>query len=231
MDKTKLQTDFISYIAHELRAPLASMRWNTEMLLDGTLGDVPEAQKKILNAIYEGNKRMGTLINNLLEITHTENGKYAITNEEIHIALIVDNILHNLEKEIKEKNLKVEKDFPTNPALFSFDKKSIEIFLNTLIANAVLYNKKNGTVKISFKYNDDLLIDVTDTGIGIPEDEQKKIGTEMFRGAGVKNDTQGTGLSLLLTNKILKLTGGELTFKSVEKEGSTFSLKLPNNKI
>lgn len=230
MDKNKSSSDFISYIAHELRAPLASMRWNTEMLLDGTLGNIKDDQKNILKSIYEGNLRMGSLINNLLEITHTENGKYTLSNEDINIVESIENILKSLEEKIKEKNIKVTKNFPTNPALFNFDKKSFNIFLNTLLSNAILYNKNDGEVSIDFKYNDDLIIEITDTGIGMPDDDASKIGMEMFRGSKVKNDTQGTGLSLLLTKKILKLTGGNMSFKTKEGVGSSFILELPIKK-
>ena len=104
--------------------------------------------------------------------------------------------------------------------------RKFQLFLKTLIDNAILYNKKDGEIEINIKYNDGLNIEIIDTGIGIPMDETSKIGKEMFRGVKVKANTNGTGLSLLLVKKVLDLTGGKMSFKTEEGKGSGFEINL-----
>lgn len=224
-DKKK-EPDFISYIAHELRAPLASMRWNTEMLMDGTLGEVTDEQKKILTQIHEGNKRIADTINKLLDIVHTENGKYVLSKEDIDIIPILNDSIIKHEKEAREKGVTVKINSPLS-LLISFDKKSFQIIAETFITNGIKYSKSGGTVNIFIQAENELVLDFYDEGVGIIETEKERIGKEMFRGSNVKSSTNGSGLSIVLVNKILSLTGGTLNFTSTENEGSKFEIKLP----
>lgn len=223
----KLKTDFISYIAHEIRTPLASQRWNAEMLLDGTIGAMTDDQKKMLTQIYNSNKRVCNLIDNLLEIVHTENGKYILKPEQVDIVAMTHEILAKDKDLIKEKELNINADFSNESIVFNFDKKSLELILRTLINNAINYNKQAGTIDIHIENkNNEVVIKVTDTGLGIKDEDKEKIGKEMFRGADTKDKVEGTGLSLLLIKKVLALTGGAISFESTLGAGSSFVVNL-----
>ena len=222
----KKEPDFISYIAHELRSPLASMRWNTEMLMDGTLGSVTDEQKKILTQIHEGNKRIADTINKLLDIVHTENGKYSTSKEDIDIVPILNEVVIKYENKTRDKGISIKIGSPLS-YMINFDKKSFQIIAETLISNAIQYSKSGGIVDIIVEASRDLTLTVCDDGLGIIENEKEKIGKEMFRGSNIKNSTSGSGLSLVLVNKILEITGGTQKFESTENEGSKFEVKLP----
>lgn len=228
MENENLQKggDFISYIAHELRAPLASMRWNTEMLMDGTLGTITDDQKKILTQIYDGNKRIADTINKLLDIVHTENGKYVIEKNNIDIIPILNEMIVKYNNDMQIRGVGLTVNFPLS-YMITLDRKSFERIVDTLIANATIYNKQGGKIMIDLHVGNELVLVVKDTGVGIKDDEKEKIGRDMFRGSNVKGNTNGSGLSLVLVQKILSLTGGALTFQSTENEGSTFTLTLP----
>ena len=215
-------------MAHEIRAPLASMRWYSEMLLDGTIGTISDEQKKLLTQIYESNKRIGGLIDNLLEIVHTENGKYVLKPEQVDVVAMAYEFISKNKSLIEEKKIELKTNFSTEKILFSFDKKSLELILKTLLMNAIKYNKENGTVDLNISNDKNFItIKVTDTGLGIKDEDKAMIGTEMFRSGEIKDKIEGTGLSLLLIKKVLALTGGELSFESALGTGSTFIVKLP----
>ena len=197
------------------------------MLLDGTVGVVTDDQKKLLNTIYKSNKSIGNLIDNLLEIVHTENGKYILNPEQVDIVAMTHEILANDKDLIKEKELNINADFSSESIVFNFDKKSLELILGTLINNAINYNKQGGKIDIHIENKGkEILIKVTDTGLGIKDEDKPMIGTEMFRGADTKDKVEGTGLSLLLIKKVLALTDGEFSFESTLGVGSTFIVKL-----
>jgi signal transduction histidine kinase len=227
-DTTKKEPDFISYIAHELRAPLASMRWNTEMLMDGTLGEISEDQKKVLSQIHDGNKRIADTINKLLDIVHTENGKYVLSKDDIDIVPILNDVIIKYEKEAEEKGIIVKINSPLS-YLINFDKKSFQIIAEAFVSNCIKYSKQGGVANIFVQAGNELLLEFYDEGVGIPEDDKDKIGKEMFRASNIKNSTNGTGLSLVLVNKILSLTGGAFVFTSTENEGSKFEVRIPTN--
>lgn len=220
--------DFISYLAHELRSPLASQRWYSEMLLDGTAGVITNDQKNFLLQIYNSNKKIGELINKLLEIVHVENGKYILEPEQVDLITVVRDAIFNNSDFIKEKKLNIKTNFPKEDVVIFFDKKSLELVVNTIIDNAVKYNKDNGDINVEVKNNESYAeIKVEDTGIGIKDSEKEKIGNDMFRGENIKDKIEGTGLSLLLISKIIKLSGGIFLFESSNK-GSVFIVKLPS---
>ncbi len=229
-DKKDNQVDFVSYIAHELRAPLASMRWYAEMLLDGVAGQLTDEQKKIVSEIYSGDKRLVQFINNLLESVHVDNGKYKIGKEDADIVLLTKNIIEKSKDIVGKKKLRLNIKSPEK-YIVNMDKKSAEFIIGALIANAINYSNNDNEIDISItppskEYNS-LVFLVKDNGVGITEDDQKKIFTEMFRGNNTKDkNKEGTGTSLFVSNKISNLNKWSLSFESKENAGATFALEI-----
>ncbi len=223
------KTEFVSLASHQLRTPLSAINWYTEMLLSGDAGKLTKEQKKYLDTIYTGNQRMVDLVNALLNVSRIELGTLAIEPEPTDLTKIITSVIGELEPEIQTKELNVSKEFDENLPAISTDPKLIRIVFQNIISNAVKYTPAKGKVDVGLtKQNSDLLFSVTDTGYGIPKQQQSKIFTKLFRADNVmEKDTDGTGLGLYVVKYIVQEAGGKIWFESQENKGTTFYVTIP----
>jgi PAS domain S-box-containing protein len=224
----KAKTEFVSLASHQLRTPLTSMNWNAEMLLEGDTGKLTDEQQEIVQEIYDGNQRMVTLVNSLLNVSRVDLGTFAVEPSPADIIKIAKGIVSELEPTIKEKILTVSEDYDKFPEI-PIDTKLMRIVLQNLMSNAVKYTPPKGSVKLSVKNEKkNVHISVTDTGYGIPEHQQGKIFQKLFRADNVQTeDFEGTGLGLYLVKAIAQESGGRVWFESKENKGTTFHFTLP----
>jgi len=229
----KLKTEFVSLSAHQLRTPLSAIKWTLKMLLDGDLGEITKEQKEYISKTYQSNERMIDLINDLLNVTRIEEGKYlsnpvlADFQEVVQLAISSsEDILKK--KKIKFKFEKSEKDLPK----VKIDIEKIGLVIQNLLTNAVLYTNTGGEIIISLKYSDnEIEFKISDSGIGIPKIQQKRVFTKFFRGSNaMKVDTGGTGLGLYISKNIIEAHNGKIWFESKEGNGTTFYFTLPCGK-
>ncbi len=228
IDKEK--TEFVSLASHQLRTPLSSVNWYTEMLLAGDAGKLNKNQKEYVNEIFAGNRRMIDLVNDLLNVSRLELGTFSVNPEKVDIVSAAFLAIDEQKQEIKKKKIKVATDFPDErPLEINADPKLLHMIFQNLLSNAVKYTHEKGEVKISVsKKNDCIFIEVSDNGIGIPKSDQEKIFTKLFRADNVKGqDVEGTGLGLYIIKSIVEESGGSIYFESKEGEGSTFTVTLP----
>jgi len=224
------KTEFVSLASHQLRTPLATVKWYVEMLLDEDVGKLHNQQKQYLKEIDIGNERMIDLVNALLNVSRIEMGTFAVDLEKADIGRIADEAIHELELQIKKKNLKLIKKYDKLLTKINLDSKLIDMVFHNLLSNAVKYTPKGGKILLEIKVNDpDILVSVSDTGYGIPKKDQGKIFTKMFRADNIKEkDTTGTGLGLYIVKSIVeKSAGGKIWFKSAKDKGTTFSFTIP----
>lgn len=227
IDKEK--TEFVSLASHQLRTPLSTINWYAEMLLDGDAGKLNKEQIKYLNEIYSGNQRMVKLVNSLLNVSRLELGTFTIEPEEVNFVKLAKIIIKEQKPQIKSKSInlsvELEKDLPKIKA----DPKLISMVFQNLLSNSVKYTDKGG--EISFKVGSkggDVHIRITDSGWGIPQKEQSKIFSKLYRASNVKEgDTEGTGLGLYIVKSIIEESGGRITFTSKEGKGTSFFVTLP----
>jgi len=233
----ELKTEFVALSAHQLRTPLSGIKWTLKMLIDGDMGELKEGQKEFLQKIYQNNERMIKLINDLLDVTKIEEGKYLYYSRSEDIVAALDTVLPPLKERAKRKGLKFEVIMPkTKPPKLEMDREKIEICMQNLIDNAIKYTEK-GEVKVALQYNkkgQKVVFSVKDTGIGIPRSQQKRVFTKFFRATKehLKSEVEavGSGLGLYITKNIIKAHGGEIWFESEEGKGSTFYFSLPVKK-
>lgn len=225
----RAKTELVSLASHQLRTPLSTINWYTEMLLAGDAGDISPDQQEYLTYIYEGNQRMVKLVNSLLNVSRIELGTFAIDPIELNLEEIADTVLSELVVEIKEKKFHIKKDFQEEAKLYHADPNLVRILFQNLLTNAVKYTPKGGTITVrTKKVAKKLQIEVSDTGYGIPSAQQEKIFTKLFRADNVRSkDTQGSGLGLYLVKAIVEESGGKIKFKSIENKGTTFTMSLP----
>ena len=226
----RMKSEFISLASHQLRTPLSAIKTYTHMLYDGYMGDLNTAQKKSLNTIIAATNRMNELLSTLLNITRIESGTIAITRKSLRIDRLAEEVMHELEH-LAESNavslqLQVKGTYST---VIKTDPLIAKEVISNLVSNGIKYTPEEGVVTITVRPRQaDVLIDVTDSGWGIPKAAQEQIFSKFFRAHNVvKRETTGTGLGLYLVKGLLDALGGRIWFTSEENQYTTFSFTLP----
>jgi two-component system sensor histidine kinase VicK len=225
----RAKTEFVSLASHQLRTPLSSINWYSEMLLAGDAGKLNKSQKEFVEEIRIGNQRMVNLVNSLLNVSRLEMGTFVIDPKITNIIDICESVLNELISSITTKNIKITKNYAPGIPLMNIDPSLTRIIFQNLLSNAIKYTPEKGSVKIEIKKdNKDLNIIITDNGYGIPIAQQDKIFNKLFRADNVKIlDTEGTGLGLYIIKSILDNSNGKINFKSEENKGSEFTVTIP----
>lgn len=226
----RMKTEFVSISAHQLRTPLSAIKWTLKMLLDGDLGELTKEQREFLEKTYISNERMIALINDLLNVSRIEEGRYIYKLEQCSLENLIDEVINYFREEIRRKKIKFnfrkpKKEIPKITA----DIEKMKLVLQNLFDNAIKYNVEGGEIEVELrKENQEIVFSIKDTGIGIPEDQQGRVFTKFFRAANaLKKETGGSGLGLFITKNIIESHGGKIWFFSKEGEGSTFYFSLP----
>lgn len=227
----RLKTEFVSIAAHQLRTPLSAVKWILRMFLDGDMGEISETQAQFLQKTYDSNERMINLVNDLLNVTRIEEGKFLQKMQRCDIADLLKEAVKPLEDTAKKKNLSFSLVLPDKKApRLDVDKEKIILAVQNLLENAVNYTKTGG-ITLAGEYSaaqKEFLIKIQDTGIGIPKEQRARVFSRFFRSSSaLKTETEGTGLGLFIAKNIIEAHGGKIWFESEENEGSTFFFTLP----
>ncbi|MFZ2881438.1 MAG: ATP-binding protein, partial [Candidatus Moraniibacteriota bacterium] len=225
----KAKTEFVSLASHQLRTPLSAINWYAEMLLAGDAGKLKGEQKSFVDEIYNGNQRMVELVNSLLNVSRIELGTLSVDPKPVDFREVSNIVVKELVNEIKTKQLKVEENYAKDLPLINSDPNLTRIIFQNIITNAVKYTPEKGIIKITLeKEKENLLIKISDTGYGIPTDQQSRIFEKLFRADNVREkDTNGSGLGLYLVKSIVEQSDGAVWFESIENKGTTFFVRIP----
>ena len=227
----RMKTEFVSIAAHQLRTPLSAIKWILKMFLDGDMGDVTETQKQFLQKTYDSNERMINLVNDLLNVTKIEEGRFLQKIQKYDLADILVEAVGTLKELAEKKGLSFNYILPSKKLpKISVDKEKVIMAFQNIMENAVFYTKF-GKINILTDYLDpqkEFMVRIQDTGMGIPDDQKVRIFSRFFRGAtALKTETEGTGLGLFIAKNIIEAHGGKIWFDSEEGKGTTFYLTLP----
>ncbi len=227
----KMQNEFVALVSHEFKTPLQIIDGTRELLYRKirSLDINDEVIEKSLYRIKSGIQRMNGLIGSTLNLAKMESGDGNIKIEKgnFNIKEFIHNIISKNANLAQNRNIKLLINIKDLPREFSGDVKLLEHSFNNVISNAIKYSKNNSLIKILAKSNQKkIAIRVIDSGIGIPEDDLKNIGTKFFR---AKNTLliAGTGIGLYLSKYFIKLHGGELKIKSKVNIGTSMTIYLP----
>jgi signal transduction histidine kinase len=226
----RMKTEFVSLAAHQLRTPLSAIKWSIQMLLEGDMGPVNAKQKEFLSRTYESNERMITLINDLLNVTRIESGRYLYQPAFVQLEDIIEAQMQLYKGEAERRGIALTFARPKEQCPKALvDPEKIGIVIQNLIDNALHYTSQGGEVTVSASHDTkELRVQVKDTGLGIPKGEQEKIFEKFFRASNVKKvHTEGSGLGLYITRHIVEIHGGKIWFESAEGKGTTFIFTLP----
>jgi signal transduction histidine kinase len=228
----RIKSEFISLASHQLRTPLSSIKTYTHMLKDGYMGEVTSAQSSALQTIVEASDRMNELITTLLNITRMESGAIATSVRNIKIDNLVREVVRELSVPASNKQLKLDLSISGKySASVRTDRAILKEIIINLVSNAVKYTPPKGKVHIKARLRkDQVLIQISDTGWGIPKYSQDQIFSKFFRAENiVKRETTGTGLGLYLVKGLVESINGKIWFESREGEGTDFFLSLPRS--
>lgn len=227
------KSSFISIASHQLRTPLTSVRWYSEILLDEEAGKLNNDQKEFARQVHEGALRLFRMIDTLLAISRLESGKINEDKVEINLDVFSKDILKDMETLTKDRNLDLSIDFPGNIPSVSMGGFMLREVISNLIANSIRYTHKGGKIQVGFKYDSSEITGrVFDNGIGIPEEDRDKIFGKFYRASNaVEKAPDGSGLGLSLVKGFVEKWGGKIWFESVVDEGTTFYFTIPKEHI
>ena len=225
----KMKAEFVSIAAHQLRTPTTGIKWSLDLLASERPGKLSPPQKKIVDAAFEASNRMAELINDLLDVGRVEEGHLPIELKRQSLSPLLERVISNFKSEAEKKGVTLKLESPSMLPPVDMDAEKMEIVLNNLISNAIKYTQAKGTVTVavSLKENE-LILEVKDTGIGIPKAEFDRVFTKFFRSKNAQlSHTSGSGLGLYVAKKVIDQHHGSLNFQSEENKGSTFTMAVP----
>lgn len=227
----RLKTEFVSIAAHQLRTPLSAIKWTLSMLVDGEVGPISKEQKDLLGKTYQSNERMINLVNDLLNTTRIEEGKFLAKTAKHDFVKIVNKIIIPFAEEVKREGLSFEYQKPLKATpLAEVDAEKISLAIQNILDNSLHYTKA-GNIKVSLTFDkerSEFLLVVSDTGMGIAPNDQPRIFSKFFRAvSALKMETEGSGLGLFIAKNIIEAHGGKIWFESQGGKGTAFYLTLP----
>lgn len=225
------KTEFISAVSHELRTPLTSIKGYAALLMTGKIGEIPHAVKERLAKINTHSDNLVALINDLLDIARIESGRVEMKMGPHPVRAAVDNIGDLLMPQINSKDIRLNTSIPDGIEGFYVDLAQAErIFIN-LLSNAIKFTPKKGTITVAASpvlERGYITFSVTDTGIGVAEEDLKKLFNEFYRVENAINQSvKGTGLGLTLAKNIVEAHRGRIWVNSHPGVGTTFTFTLP----
>ncbi|MFA6082525.1 MAG: ATP-binding protein [Patescibacteria group bacterium] len=225
-----MEHEFVSMTSHQLFTPLSIIRGHLSMLMQGDLGKINEKQHYFLNQTLESTKKMVNLITELLSISRLEERKIVLNFSQTNITAVVQSAVEEMKTLAVERKIDIvfEKPSSSTPTL-NMDGEKITQVVQNLIDNAIKYTNPRGKIVVKIETRPkDVVVSVSDNGVGIPSADIPKLFQRFFRSGNVLSmDTRGTGLGLYIAKVIITRHQGKIWVESKENQGSTFFFSLP----
>jgi PAS domain S-box-containing protein len=226
------KSEFLSQMSHELRTPLNAINGFSEVLLEKYFGELNQKQEGYLHDILESGNHLLSLINDILDISKIEAGKETLQLTPVDISGLLENSIVMIKGKATKQNIEIDIQIPKNLNNFQIliDQRKIKQVMYNLLSNAIKFTPDEGRITIkAAKLNDEITISVSDTGIGLSKEEQKKVFEEFYQ---VVNDQdgkpEGTGLGLSLVKRHVEMHGGKVWIESEGSgKGSKFIFTMP----
>jgi signal transduction histidine kinase len=230
------KTEFVSFVSHELKQPMTSMKGYTDLLMKGIGGALNDQQKQFIQVIRNNVGRMDQLVQSLLDISRIESGRLRLEMSEVAPEELISEAVQAFEPTMRAKNQTIQVDIEVNLPVVTGDRGRLLQVLTNLVSNANKYTPESGVITIRaarWQENEQTYVrwSVQDTGIGMTPEEQERLFTKYFRSSSTAvRSEQGTGLGLVITRSIIEMHGGRIWVESEYRKGSTFNFIIPVKK-
>ena len=227
------QAEVVASISQELRQPMSSIVGYTDLLLGESVGILGALQRKFVERIKSSTERIGTLIDDLIQVTILETGLNELKPEQVDLNLIIDNAMSYTSSQVREKNISMHLDLPKNMSPIYADREALQQILIHLLQNAGSASPVEGTVHLTVQTQSDagkdyVQIQVSDTGGGISAGDLPRVFTRLYRADNVLIQGVGdTGVGLSIAKTLTEAQKGRIWVESQAGVGSTFSVLLP----
>lgn len=231
LDKAK--DEFVGMASHQLRTPLTSVKGYISMVIEGDAGKITDAQKHLLDEAFTSSERMVHLINDFLNVSRLQTGKFLIDKRPTQLAKVIEQELDSLATTAASRNLAFSYKPPEGFPLLDLDEGKIRQVIMNFTDNALYYSPEHTNIHVKLTSDDDeVVFTVKDAGIGVPLAEQSQLFSKFYRASNArKQRPDGTGVGLYLAKKVVDAHGGKVIFESAEGQGSTFGFRLPLEKL
>jgi two-component system NtrC family sensor kinase len=220
----QMKNDFVHTVSHDLRSPLTAVLGYAELV--ERVGPLTDQQKEFLHRVQSSVQNITTLVNDLLDLGRLEAG-FDSRREIVQLENVLQYSLGLLDSLVKKKNIQLEQDIAPNLHPLRANPIRIRQMIDNLIGNAIKYSPEGGKIKIKISSaGNQVILEVTDSGPGIPRDEQARVFDKFYRGSNV-NEIKGTGLGLAIVKSIVDSHRGRVWVESVVDHGSSFFVVLP----
>jgi len=227
---SQMKNDFVNHVSHELKTPLASISAYSEMLVDDEADD-EKTRKEFYCVIQSQAQRLNRLIEDILNTSRIESGLVKVDKRPVSLTVLIEEQMQMIKSYADEKNIKITGQKPIVFDQVYADRDMISQVIVNLLSNAVKYTPSGGTIKIETEVDEiegTARVSVTDTGVGIPQDEIEHVFDKFYRVKANERQAKGTGLGLNLVKQIVeKVHDGRVSVRSKAGKGSTFVIELP----
>ena len=221
--------EFVATVSHELRTPITSIKGYVELLLDAHADDADATHTDMLRTVQRNGDRLTSLADNLLAVARLESGEFDLDLKPVDLGDVVGRTEAALRPVVSERDLEVCYTIPPEPILTNGDVQYLERVLFNLMSNSLKFTEDGGSIGCTLRREADrAILEICDTGIGIPVEEQQQLFTRFFRSSTARREAiQGTGLGLAIASSIVTRHGGEMDLWSEQGRGTTVRVALP----
>jgi signal transduction histidine kinase/DNA-binding response OmpR family regulator len=222
------KSEFLASMSHELRTPLNAIIGFSEVLLERMFGELNERQDDYLRDIWSSGKHLLELLNDILDLSKIEAGQMVLNRSEFMVRESLDYCLSMVRERALNQRVLLNLEVDPQVGLLDADRLRFRQVVLNLLSNAVKFTPEGGRVDVSASIRDqDLVVLVADTGVGVPAEDRERIFDAFQQGSRPSGQTEGTGLGLTLSKRILEMHGGRLWLESEAGQGSTFGFAMP----
>jgi len=222
------KSEFLASMSHELRTPLNAIIGFSEVLLERMFGELNERQDDYLRDIWSSGKHLLELLNDILDLSKIEAGQMVLNRSQFAVRESLEYCLSMVRERALKQRISLSLEVDPQVGVLDADRLRFRQVVLNMLSNAVKFTPEGGRVGVRASIRgQDLVVEVTDTGPGVPAEDRQRIFDAFQQGARHPEQTEGTGLGLTLSNRILELHGGRIWVESEAGQGSTFGIALP----
>ncbi|MBP9773125.1 MAG: HAMP domain-containing histidine kinase [Candidatus Peribacteraceae bacterium] len=224
--------ELLGIVSHQLATPITSIKWQLEMMLEGDIGKISKQQEDYLKSMQSVIRDLNDLVALILDVSRIELNRVKIAKQDLNLATLFTEIFKIISPKAKEKDINLIWDVPNDLPIGKLDRRYTKMTLENILSNAVKYSapKKNVELHVTIE-NNKLKCIITDSGCGIPKQDQKNIFGKLYRASNVINSVDGNGFGLYIAKGAVENQGGSIHFESEEGRGTSFFIELPLDQI